>query len=113
MLKLREKYKLDTILERPWSDEKVSFETCCEVWPVFFYNRSEEGLPIMYDCLGGSGDMDRAVALFMNSPRGGARLNEYMLRIQENLKRVKEKCAHKRNLETHQLYKGVLVLDLK
>lgn len=112
MLKLRQKYKLDTILERPWSD-KVSFETCCEVWPIFIYNRSHEGLPILYDCLGGSGDMDKATELFMNTPEGQVRLNEYILRIQENFLRVKAKCAEKRNLQTHQLYKGVLVIDLK
>lgn len=113
MLKLREKYKLDTILERPWSDEKVSFESCSEVWPIFFYNRSEEGLPIMYDVLGGSGDFNKALELFMNSPEANVRLFDYLLRIQENYQRLKEKCAHKRNLETHQLYKGVLVIECK
>jgi len=113
MLDLRKKYKLDNMLGRPWSDPKVSFETCCKAWPCFIYNRSAEGLPVFYDCLGGTGDIQKAMELFMGSAEAETRLTEFAFRLHENLARIKARCAKKRNLETHQLYKAVLVIDCK
>jgi len=113
MLQYRAKLELDKILETPWSDKEVSFEKCCEVWPIFVYKRSEEGLPVVYDLFGGSGNLDLARKLFIESPKGGARLTEYLLRIYENLRAVCRSTAEKRKLTPCQLYKFVLVIDCK
>ena len=51
-----------------------------KVWPIFGYYRSAEGLPIMYDMIGGSGDLEKARKLFVDSPNAETRFTEYYLR---------------------------------
>jgi len=113
MLQYRGKLELDKILGTPWSDKEVSYEKCCEVWPIYIYNRSEEGLPIVYELLGGAGNLDLARKLFIDSPKGEARLTEYLLRIYENLRVICRRTAEKRKLTPCQLYKFVWVIDCK
>lgn len=113
MLQYREKLELDKILATPWSDKEVSYEKCCEVWPIYIYNRSEEGLPIVYELIGGAGNLDQAWKLFVDSPKGEARLTNYLLRIYENLRVICRRIAEKRKLSPIQLYKFVWVIDCK
>merc|ERR1719461_670191 len=107
MLEIRRKYDLDNILEKPWQFKDISFEDCSKLWPLFYFKRTKEGWPILYDGLGASDPKEcKKVA---KHPQRDEMIMDYILRNYENFARIKERISKERGCR---IYKEVMIFDM-